>query len=171
MPRLIWVFAGRTLILLVLSCRYHFSVPVLMGLVIVWTKLCVFFNQNIPLLEYCLWMLQSTGNMKLWIPFHTALIDSTVHCIAPAFQCLIKSIWCRIVIIIKCLHPGTITKARNPYTRLRIRHATCGIRFQCIRISCVNAHASVYKDTLVIYLWILIVSISAPAYAYVHMDS
>ena len=39
-------------------------------------------------------------------------------------------------------------KTRNSYMRLRIRHASCGIRFQYIWISCVNAHASVYKDTL-----------------------
>ena len=60
---------------------------------------------------------------------------------------------------------------RNPYTRLRIRHASCGIRFQNIWISCVNAHASVYNDTLPIYIWILIFSVSAHAYAYVHINS
>ena len=63
------------------------------------------------------------------------------------------------------------TKARNPYTCLHIRHASCGVRFQCIWISCVNAHVSVYKDTLSIYLCILIVSVYAHAYEDVHMDS
>ena len=55
--------------------------------------------------------------------------------------------------------------------RLRIRHASCGIRFQCISISCVNAHVSVHKDTFPIHLWILIFAVSVQAYAYVHMDS
>ena len=62
-------------------------------------------------------------------------------------------------------------KARNPYTRLRIHHATSGIRFQCILILWVNAHVSVYKDTLRIYLCILIFSVYAHAYADMHMDS
>ena len=31
---------------------------------------------------------------------------------------------------------------------LQIRHASCGIRFQCISISCVNAHASIYTLTI-----------------------
>ena len=47
----------------------------------------------------------------------------------------------------------------------------CGILYQCIWISCRNAQAYVYEDTLPIYLWILIFSVPAPAYASAHMDS
>ena len=45
------------------------------------------------------------------------------------------------------------------------------MRLAAFDFSVFEYHASVYKDVLPIYFWILIFAVSAHAYAYVHMDS
>ena len=48
MPRMIWIFAGRTLILLVLSCRGSFCVNVNVILFFMWSDVCKYLIINVP---------------------------------------------------------------------------------------------------------------------------
>ena len=100
MPRLIWVFAGRTLTLLVLSCRDSFTLAV-----------------------------RQTSFLK------SQKGNTLCVCHQSALQILHNAI------------------------------ETVGLAF-----ASANALVSVHMDQCLIFLWILMFAISAPAYASAHMD-
>ena len=66
MPRLIWVFAERTVILLVLSCRGSFSsIPFLIYqfYMYMYSTISIFINQNVQLKEIIICFMIYAGNL------------------------------------------------------------------------------------------------------------
>ena len=107
---------------------------------------------------------------RLFLSLRWVHISFCWFCRAAAHMVLKNRYW-----IPKSMKNDRFTAGSVTWLKLGIHICVCecGIRFQCIWISCVNAHAFVhiYKDTLPVYLLILIFSVSTHAYAYVHMDS